>query len=316
MSIFGLDLVDKYHRARTKQRLFYELQRRREQRAASGQSLKFRRHKQAPPLALVEQQIVPMLNDVSPDAARALMTLCRYANKHTGLAYPSNGTLIDSLGGVPLYKNFTTGRTRVGLTKEQRQRRANQNARREARLDSALEELERANLIARTTKIIKSPGNYTDVPAFQILHPDGTPRNFRRLLRRHGFFKIPGHLFDNGAFGIWKRNVRCPFQPVSDLTLRVLILALRDNDDLRFGGINPDKLTLQDSAIVVNPDGWPAELTISIRDCIVSIDELLQRRVLKSTTAIFSARYGQIIDRFREQPASKDELARVVFYFA
>jgi len=283
----------------------------------TARAIQFRRRKDDPPMALIEQAVVPTFLSLTPNAVRVYVTLCRFANGKSALSYPSRRKLLSRLGGVPYHTDFLTGRTKVGLTKAQRETRTKQLHRWGITLDECLAELIRARLIAPKSVTMRVKGSDVSYDGFQILRPaDGHVRRIRDLKHRHAFFIVPGWLFDIGAFAIWHPNARRFYQPVGDKDLRVMTLALRDNDDLRYGGVNSDKVTLIDGDISVNPAAWPVELTFSVSECATALHGLLKRKIIKPFTAVYSSEHDHLIDARRDIAASPSEVVRTLVRIA
>jgi len=297
-----------YHKCREKKADRYRgLRKTREKRAASGRTKKFRERNKKPPLAIVEQAVVPGLLELSADALRVYCTLCRFANGRTALAYPGTRTLLACLGGVPYHTDFVTGRTRVGLTTAQKATRKLQLGRWTEHLTTLLDELIIGKLISPAT-VPTGTDARKNCPGFRILRMDGSSRRLKDLKYRHAFFQIPGWLFDVGAFGIWRARPRSHFQPISDKEVRLLLLALRDNDELRYGGINPDKVLHNNDELRINRNAWPVELTYSVTECNAVVARLLQIKLVKTRSGVFSREHAHLIDPVRNKCESSLEI--------
>ncbi len=292
---------------------YRELRKKRERQAAKGRSLAFRRRKREPPYAAIEQAVIPALLALSTDAIRVYCTLCWFANGKTGLAYPSQRKLIARLGGVPFFTDFVTGIVRVGLTKAQKSKCNAQKRRFATQLASLIDELVESNLVARTTKTIRTANGVVDYDALCILRPDGSIRRMRDLKFRHAYFQIPARLLDIGVFGIWRTRPRNYYQPIPDKTLRVLLLALRDNDELRYGGIDPAKVWYEQEQVACDRYAWPTELIYSVPECVQAIEDMTKLRILKRTHGVFSREHGHLIGSRRAAIASGSE--RMCTYF-
>lgn len=305
-----------YHKADEKRVRYAQLQAKREERAKSGRTLNFRRRKNEPPFAVVEQALLPTLLALPTDAIRVYVTLCRFANGKTGLAYPSKRKLLHRLGAVPFHTNFLTGVTNVGLTKAQKLTRQRQLERFNAQLQQALDELVDAGLVAHATKSIATADGATEYKAFRILRPDGRTRRISDLKYRRAFFIVPACVFDCGAFAIRSPQGHSYLRPLDARVLRLLLLALRDNDEQRYGGIDPATLSYEDGNIVLNRNAWPVELTFSVPECVAAVAELQRLRLLKTTTGVFSRKHGQLIDPDRNLEDSQSEVVRTIYRIA
>jgi len=274
---------------------------------------KFRTKKADPPFSVIEQALVPKLLALDADSIRLSCTLCRFANKVTGFSYPSKRKLMQKLGYVPYHTNALSGATKVGLNKKQRATRQKQMLSWGHKLDLALQTLIEARLIKAGAIDIKSnDGSIRTSEGYYILREDGSKRNLKQLKFKHATFVIPGWLFDIGALASRTQSKRSGFEPLSIDCIPVLLLALRDNDMLRFGGIDPDRIRLANGKVTLNRFGWPSELPFSIPQFEKAIDELLKRKILKSHSSIFSSSHGQLIERNAQNAEAKSDEVNVV----
>jgi len=141
---------------------------------------------------------------------------------------------------------------------------------------------------------------------------DGSRRNLLRLRYRRATFVVPGRLFDKGLFAI--RSARTSFKPIDDEFVRPLLLALRDNDPLRFGGIDPSKARLAAENTLINRDGWPLELPFSRPQFRSMFDCLIQRGLIITHRGIFSATAGHLVSPSQREPV-EGEVAIEAFAF-
>ena len=278
---------------------------------------KFRAKKADPPFSVIEQALVPKLLALDADSIRLYCTLCRFANKVTGFSYPSKRKLMRKLGYVPYHTNALSGATKVGLNKKQRATRQKQMECWGNKLEVALQILIEARLIKPGSIDIKSnDGSIRTSEGYYILREFGSKRNLKQLNFKQATFVIPGWLFDIGALASHTHSKRSGFEPLSINCIPVLLLALRDNDILRYGGIDPHKIRLVDGKSTLNRLGWPSELAFSVPQFENAIDELRRRKILASHSSIFSSSHGQLIKRNAEDAdANSDELNVVALAF-
>lgn len=251
-------------------------------------------------MAFIEKCAVSILIRCSDDALRAYITLAKFANRFRGHAYPSNRLLLRHLGFAPYYTSWLTGVTQVWKLKDERR-----NGRRKAqinkavfRLNSALLELQHTCLIDAAVRR-NAAGHYR---IFRLLDSHGYPRKLR-FDGSAPFFMIGPDVFAVGAFAMWKRRHDGIF-PLSGTELRTLLLALRDNDDGRFGGIDPSLVHFAQNRLICRD--WPSELQVTQEDCVTAIESLLSRSILRRRSVVLSTYDGHLITSKRPAAAADE----------
>ncbi|HXM18291.1 MAG TPA: hypothetical protein VN934_05715 [Candidatus Tumulicola sp.] len=259
-----------------------------------------------PEIAIIESAILPKLLLLDDDAIRVYVTLVRFANRWTGLAYPGMKLLRRQLGFVPFHTDSYTGVTRLNLTRKQWARRRAQIDRAHQRIQASLDTLAGAGLIEQTYRS-NSNGPYK---AYLIMGADGKPRKLSTLQQADSFFIVPREVISSGAFGIWARVSEC-LEFVAGAALRLLLLMMRDSNPLRFGGISPQRLTVQNRAIRIRDGTWLRELGVNHYEFWCAMRSIIQRQFLRARDILASTIDDHLI-RDGTEPAASDEHALTV----
>ena len=245
------------------------------QSVASDSGIRRRSDRAKPKIAIIENAIIGRLLNLSDDAIRVYVTLARFANRYTGFAYPKTRLLLRELNFTPFHTSTLTGIVRLGLTLRQWSRRRSQVRNATARLQAALDELQLAGLLAREFK----RNAYTEYTVYVLLHPDGKHRKMARLKKADSFCIVPYEAFASGAFGLWRRWW-AGLAPLTGLPLRMFLLAIRDHNLLRYGGISPRRLR-NGGPLGTFPDGvWQEALGCTLEEGQQALKELFCRRLL------------------------------------
>lgn len=257
-----------------------------------------------PSQAFIEKWTTPLLLRLTDDAIRAYVTLAKYANQHSGNAYPKDLLFLRHLGFSPYHTDWLSGRTKIWITKKQKCRRESHKRNAINRLRAALRELCENNLLSKGTRL----NGYGPYRIYTLLGNSGFPRRMR-FDGSTPFFKVPAEIFDRGAFALWKRRFD-GIIPLAGTDLRLLLLALRDHDRLRFGGVDPLKLRVQDGALLC--PAWPEELQKSETESADSIVNLVSGGYLRSVQVV-SSRYDGHVIRYHGDATAPDEQVVTIF---
>lgn len=261
-----------------------------------------------PKFAIIEQAVLPQLLSHSDDAIRLYVTAAQFANGKTGIATFGQRRLFRELFFAPYHTNFINGAVRVALSKKQRRTRDGQVDRFLKRVQIAIEELVAADLL----RCDIHEGGPQRIISLTFLRQNGDARNIRQLRKRNAFFKVLDEWVVTGQFAMYRGHMGRTFKQLSGRELRIFLLALRDHDDLRFGGVDPSKVFLQDGIVTCGSSGWPMELFCSAVECERAFAALVARSNFKVHEIIASCHDGHLI-RFGSHQNSPDEIAILGF---
>lgn len=269
-----------------------------------------RQSRDKPPLIIIEKKIFVRLLALSRNAICVYLALTRFANQYTGHAYPGLDAIAREVGFVPNHTDFLSGRKRAHLTKKQRDLRDNKTNYWHSEITRAIEE-------CIATGLIRTGAFYNSVlqasyPGYYLLHEDGRDRTRRSGFGKNPFVLVSVPLFEEGFFwitrGHWKRRTPLP----SENALRVMLLAMRDNDRLHFGGVDWRQLSMCEGEIECSGSTWCAELNITEQQCIDAVTELIRSNYLHPMDIVVHRDYGHII-RTQPEAEAMDEINVVIF---
>jgi hypothetical protein len=264
-----------------------------------------------PPLIIIEKAAYRKLLACTRNAILVYIALARFANQHTALAFPKRKLLARQLGGVPFHTDFLSGRVRVGLSHAQLVTRNKQIATFDSAIDMALTELIAIEFIEKGYFANSSSGKR--YVAYSLLRCNGHKRTRRLGFLADPFVMIPASLLDEGFFWVWRGHWQRRESLPSDDAIRVMLLALRDRDDLRYGGVNPKQLTRSDGAVDCSHGSWCNELGMTEKQCEAAVLELLNDNYLWVAENVLHNGDGHLI-RLTDPPANApDEVNVAVF---
>lgn len=229
-----------------------------------------------PPRIFIEHDIYPTLVGCSREAVLTYLHYARFANKFTGLAFPTEREILKTLGFTAYNSNPHTGHARKGITPQQRRTRAKQLTRFRLQLKAALAELIAAKLIAPGFFHNSFGNNF--YPGFYLLRANGTHRTVENGFCKNNFVMFPASYIDDGTLNLQAHHKKRPL--LTHNALCVLLLAHRDFDWLRYNGIDPHQLALHENTLQFEHGTWRTELDLTTLQCEAAITELLDNGFL------------------------------------
>lgn len=245
-----------------------------------------------------------MLLNLSRRAKCAYVVLARFASKYDAQSYPRAELIAGQLGFRPYNTDATTGRARTNLSVKQRRTRKAQWERFNAEVGLAIQECVNANLITLTTYFDRRTRR--NVRAYQFLRADGQERTEECGFLSDPFVMIPASFVDNRFFTLrsGSRRDRCP----SDRAMSVMLLALRDNDELRYGGIDPHQVAIFNDSIQCWGGTWCAELDMTEQCRAEALLELLRLGYVNAAIVVAHVRDLHLIRENEPRANAPDEV--------
>jgi hypothetical protein len=268
------------------------------------QAAKRGRRGKIPSQAILMKAVVPDLMSLSDTALRVYLARSRFANRSTGLSYPGRVILLRALGSPSLYTCWFCGGLTRFLTKDMERKREVRTMERAMQLLEADEELAARGLIRAETLTTRTDRGEVEFDGVRLLMPGGDVHRIPKRAAADTFFIIPDPIFACGAPGLWRR-LEHGFEPVSEDALKLLLALLSENDEGRYGGVDPHlmhrRLTgeLRYGHIL---SSWDVT-TIN-----GAMRELRRRSIITAVPAVVST-YDQHVIRFNDQPRHSDEIA-------